>query len=122
MIDRYISIMIVWFFYCFMYFLSTGKIILKERKSLVTLGALTYPLYLIHNFAGKAIIDALSKTIPESIAIIMVICMMLLASWAIHTVIEKPLATPLKNYLFSILSRNKSLLSPSGRQPSSTAD
>jgi peptidoglycan/LPS O-acetylase OafA/YrhL len=107
--DKSISVVIVWFFYCLMYFLSIGKINLKERNVLITLGALTYPLYLIHNMAGKALIDKYSSIIPEQLLLVIVIGIMIFASWIIHLVIEKPLATPLKNYLLAIFDSNKSL-------------
>ncbi len=108
MVEKYIVVSIVWVFYFFMYFLSIGKIQLRERKIFITLGALTYPLYLIHNMAGKAIIDTYSNVVPEKIMILLVVVGMILASWIIHLLIEKPLATPMKNYLMSILGRAKS--------------
>lgn len=114
-VDKSISVAIVWLFYCFMYFLSIGKLKLKGRNIFITLGALTYPLYLIHNMAGKALIDKYSNIIPEEIMIIMVTIIMILASWIIHVVIEKPMSTPLKNYLLSMFNRKKSLTNQSSR-------
>lgn len=111
--ERLISVAIIWCFYCLMYCLSVGKINLKERDYFITLGALTYPLYLIHNVAGKALIDKYSSIIPEQVMIIFVIVFMIFASWVIHRVIEKPLATPLKHYLLSLFSRNKALANKS---------
>lgn len=112
-VDKSISVVVVWLFYCLMYLLSIGKINLKERNVFVTLGALTYPLYLIHNMAGKSLIDKYSHIIPEQIMIIMVIILMIFASWIIHLVIEKPLSTPLKNHLLSIFDRDKRLTNKS---------
>ena len=121
-VDKLVAVAIVLIFYCFMYFLSIGKIKLKERKIFITLGALTYPLYLIHNMAGKALIDQYSNLFNEKVIIILVIIIMILSSYFIHSVIEKPLATPLKNYLLSFCSRNKSLTNQSSRSPSSADD
>jgi len=121
-VDKSISVAIVWLFYCFMYFLSIEKINLKERNVYITLGALTYPLYLIHNMAGKALIDQYSNVLTEKIMIILVIIIMILSSWVIHLVIEKPLSTPLKKFLLSFFSRKKSLTNQSSRPPSSAAD
>lgn len=120
--EKSISVAIVWFFYCLMYFLSIGKIHLREKNIFITLGALTYPLYLIHNMAGKAIIDHFSSTISEKIMIVLVIIFMIFASWIIHSVIEKPLSTPIKNYLLRIFDRTKFLTNQSSRPPSSAAD
>jgi len=109
-IDKSIAVFIVWLFYVLFYFLSTGRINLSERKTIITLGALTYPLYLIHNMAGKAIIDYYSNFIPEQIMIIIVIAFILLISLVIHLGIERPLATPLKVFLLSKLNSAKSLI------------
>ncbi len=106
-VNKTISVAIVWLFYCLMYFLSIGKINLKERNFFIVLGALTYPLYLIHNVAGKVLIDKYSTIISEEIMVIVVIIIMILASWLIHLVIEKPISTPLKNHLLSIFDRDK---------------
>jgi peptidoglycan/LPS O-acetylase OafA/YrhL len=120
--EKFISVAIVWLIYFVLYFLCTGKINLKERNIYVVLGALTYPLYLIHNTAGKAIIDQYSTFIPEKVMIVVVIVFMIFSAWIIHLVIEKPLATPLKNYLLSIFESPKPLTSQSSRPPSSEAD
>ncbi len=104
--EKLISIAIVWLFYLLMYYLSIGKIKFKRREFFVTLGALTYPLYLIHNMAGKAIIDKYSILVSENIVVPIVIMLMIFISWTINMAIEKPLATPMKNYLLSIFNRN----------------
>lgn len=44
-------------FYIFFYLLSKGFFDISSSRFLVTAGLLSYPLYLIHNRAGKAIID-----------------------------------------------------------------
>lgn len=111
--EKSISVAIVWLFYCLMYFLSIGKINLKERNFFITLGALTYPLYLIHNVAGKALIDKYSNIIPEQILVVVVIIVMIFMSWIIHLVIEKHFSASLKNYLLTILDRDKSIINKS---------
>lgn len=101
-LQKWVSVVAVWGIYGFMFALSLGKINLKPRAFYVTLGALTYPLYLIHNMAGKTIIDAYSKYVPESLLIVFVILFMVMVSWCIHQWVEKPLAAPLKQGLNAI--------------------
>lgn len=117
-----ISVAIIWLFYCLMYFISIGKIHLREKNIFITLGALTYPLYLIHNMAGKAIIDYFSSTISENIMIVLVIASMIFTSWIIHVIFEKPLSTSVKKHLQDIFDRTKSLINQSSRPSSSAAD
>ncbi len=106
-VEKLISVIIVWAFYVFMYLLVIGKIQLKERSIFITLGALTYPLYLIHNTAGKAIIDQYSYVFSEEVMIILMIIFMLFVAWVIHVAFERPVSTPIKNYLMSTLAKSK---------------
>lgn len=46
-------------FFLFFYFLSLGKFCIRKSKIFMLLGMASYPLYLIHNKAGKSIIDSL---------------------------------------------------------------
>jgi len=103
--DRLISVAIVLLMFVFMYFLALGRFKLRSRRWYVTLGALTYPLYLIHNVAGKAIIDEFSPMFGEELMVLVTILMMLFFSYALHRLVEKPLATPMKNYMLGLLNR-----------------
>jgi len=106
--EKMTSVATIWGFYLLLFFLSTGKIDLKNRNLFVTLGALTYPLYLVHSNAGKALIDYYSLFVSEEFVIVLVIFLMLIVAWVIHLLIEKPLSTPLKNYLLRIFTPSKS--------------
>ncbi len=98
-VEKIISVLAVWGFYFFFYFISNDKINLDPKKIFLTIGALTYPLYLIHNMAGKAIIDHYSSIVPERILIILVIIFMIVASYLIYRFVERPLASRLKVFL-----------------------
>lgn len=100
-VEKLISVGIIFLFYGVMYFLSIGKMDLKKRNIFITLGALTYPLYLIHNAAGKVIIDQYASIIPKEIMIFLVLILMIFISWIIYVVTEKYLAMPIKVYLLS---------------------
>jgi len=100
--EKMISVAIIWGFYLLLYFLSTGVFNIKGKKIYVTMGALTYPLYLIHNMAGKALIDYYSNFFSERTVIMSVIFIMICFSWLMHVIVEKPFSTPIKNYLLKI--------------------
>lgn len=55
--SRLVSSCIVLVFFAFFYFLSHGFFNVKKRSFLILLGVMSYPIYLIHNKAGKAIIE-----------------------------------------------------------------
>ena len=110
-LDRSIAVIFIWLFYLLFYTLITEKISLAKRSYYVTLGGLTYPLYLIHNAAGKAIIDGPLKFLSEGASVSITILLMLLTSYLIHIVIDKRVATPMKSQLFKILKNLTSRVS-----------
>ncbi len=68
-----------------------------SRTLLRKLGALTYPLYLIHAAIGSALLLALVEHgLNRWLALMLVTGGALVGAWAIHRLIEKPLAERLK--------------------------
>ncbi len=102
--NQYTAVVFIWFFHLFFYALVTNKISLKNRSYYLTLGALTYPLYLIHGIAGQAIIDGPLKIMPAGLAVIVVTLFMLVFAYLIHILVEKKIATPMKNKLLNLIS------------------
>ncbi|WP_299735301.1 acyltransferase [uncultured Endozoicomonas sp.] len=100
--QKMISVLFIWSFYGVFYLLSTGRFTVKQRNVFLMMGGITYPLYLIHNVAGKAIIDYCMNTIPESVAIILVVLLMLFVAWLIHAYVENRLITPVKKHVLSL--------------------
>lgn len=69
---------------------ALGRLTAPKAPWVLTAGAITYPLYLIHNRAGNAMIDAM-PWLPDWLAVLLVIAVMLLASYAIYRFAERPL-------------------------------
>lgn len=63
-----------------------------QWRWLTTAGSLTYPLYLIHAFAGFAIIHRLSPVVPAYVLLLGLIGAMLTVAWLIHWWVERPLS------------------------------
>jgi len=105
--EKMVAIMLVGSFYLIFYSLITGRLSLKNRKVYIILGGLTYPLYLIHGFAGTSIIDYYRFSYSDTSIVLVTIVLMLFVSWLIHIGIEKKFATPLKLFLLNNLSSNK---------------
>lgn len=99
-IDLSISITLIWGFYLLFYIIIKEKISIVKRKLYLILGGITYPLYLIHNMAGKAIIDNVLNNLPDWLAVSITIILMLILSFIIHTVFEKRMSNPIKVKLF----------------------
>lgn len=107
-LDRLIAIMIICSFYVIFWTIVTDRLVLKKRNIYITLGALTYPLYLIHGFAGSAIIDYYRFSYSDTVIVTMTIVFMLFSSWVIHVAIEKRIASPMKRFLLSKFASKKS--------------
>lgn len=72
---------------------------------LVTAGALTYPLYLMHYAAGTTFINRLRDTMDARLLVVSVIAGFLLLSWAVHRFVERPVAGLLKRGLDTSFAR-----------------
>lgn len=103
-LQKLIAVIVIWIFYLFFYCLSTDRLTLKNRREYAAIGALTYPLYLIHNAAGTTIIDTLVPYVREELLICFTIAFMIIISWIINVAIENPIASPLKNFMLSKFS------------------
>ncbi|WP_424883253.1 acyltransferase family protein [Streptomyces sp. SLBN-8D4] len=74
-------------------------------KWLVTAGALTYPLYLMHYAAGAVLINRLRDTMDARLLIASVIAGFMLLSWLVHRFVERPVARLLKRGLDTSFAR-----------------
>ncbi|GAA3050607.1 peptidoglycan/LPS O-acetylase OafA/YrhL [Streptomyces olivoverticillatus] len=62
-------------------------------------GALTYPLYLLHEHLGWLIIKQSHGRVPRYVLLPALVAAMLLAAWLVHRCVERPLAARLKQGL-----------------------
>lgn len=104
-IDPWIAIALIWGFYLLFALMIAGKLSIKGSTTILALGGMTYPLYLIHNRAGKAAIDSLMTELPETWAVALVMLLVLAISLVIHKYLEQRIATPLKQFLLAQLRR-----------------
>ena len=83
---------------CFavMILVATGRLNRFDWPWLVTAGALTYPLYLIHQSLGVTVISGLRRVIPSWLLLICLIAALLGLAWLIHRFVERPLAARMK--------------------------
>ncbi|GAA2214566.1 acyltransferase [Nonomuraea monospora] len=69
------------------------------RPWLVTAGALTYPLYLLHAHVGFILFARLEGTVNKYVLLVAMIAVMLAAAYLVHRFVERPLAPWLKRLL-----------------------
>jgi len=83
--------------------MSFGKLNVRNTPLLVSLGSLTYPLYLIHARAGRSVIGSLDNFGFKAASIALTIVLVIIVSYLVTRFIEKPIATPMKSALFSLI-------------------
>ncbi|PWU58654.1 hypothetical protein DLE60_20600, partial [Micromonospora globispora] len=88
---------------------------------LTTAGALTYPLYLLHEYIGWVMIHHLHQVLPEWVTLLVVVVFFLVVSWLVHRFVEKPVSNWLRRRFAD--ARASSFLSqpPAGRRPATPA-
>lgn len=80
--------------------IAKNLIVINGGKFFFALGALTYPLYLLHNSAGKAVIDSpLLASVSQSYLILGVGCGVTVLSYLVFHYIEQPTARRLRQLL-----------------------
>ncbi|WP_441245710.1 acyltransferase family protein [Kitasatospora sp. McL0602] len=68
-------------------------------KWLTVAGALTYPLYLLHQQIGWQLITRVRRYLAPYPTLLVVTATMLLAAWLVHRLVERPLAPLMKRHL-----------------------
>ncbi|MFC4122540.1 acyltransferase family protein [Nonomuraea zeae] len=69
------------------------------RPWLVTAGALTYPLYLLHAHIGFVVFDRVGAVVDKYVLLAALILVMLGAAYLVHRFVERPLAPRIKRLL-----------------------
>jgi len=104
--EQTISCVIIFCFYLIFWLAVKDKWNISQKKTYVVLGALTYPLYLVHNIIGKMIIDYLHPYMTIELAVLVVTILMLFLSYFIYSCYEINVSTKIKNSLLNRLNKS----------------
>ena len=74
------------------------------------LGALSYPVYLLHQNIGMMIFDEVHPAVPHGIAFGLALVTTGCLAWLVHVVVERPLAPPFRRGLTRLLSGRRGSL------------
>jgi len=94
--------LVITLFYIFFYLISKHRLQIPRIKSLLLLGGITYPLYLIHLVAGRRLMDTLYGTVNSYLAVFVTIISILITATIMHITIDKKLCSILKAKLLSM--------------------
>lgn len=75
------------------------------RRRWVAVGALTYPLYLIHQNIGYIVFNRAYPALDVHLLLWGVLAVMLATAWLVHVAVERRLAPPLKRGLERLLDK-----------------
>jgi peptidoglycan/LPS O-acetylase OafA/YrhL len=92
-------------FFVIMGLVATHKLDGIRWRWLTVAGALTYPLYLIHQDVGFTVITYLRGDIPATVLAPLTFVAMLVLAWLIHRLVERPFAPLLKRKLTDAVRR-----------------
>jgi peptidoglycan/LPS O-acetylase OafA/YrhL len=86
---------------------------------LVVLGAMTYPLYLLHLDLGGTLIYVWQRRVPAPLLVVLATGAMLLLAWSVHRYVERPVAAGMKRALAWLSATARQRGRQHGRQPAS---
>ncbi|HEU0239328.1 MAG TPA: acyltransferase [Micromonosporaceae bacterium] len=95
-LNYWVAASIVTGFFVVLALIALGKLALIRGRWLVTAGALTYPLYLLHQQIGETVIRSLDPWVPSWLLLGLVFAAMLALSWLVHRYAERPVAARLR--------------------------
>ncbi|MFB7664195.1 acyltransferase family protein [Kitasatospora sp. NPDC056138] len=88
-----------------------------QWRWLTTAGALTYPVYLLHEYIGWNIIRRFQNRVPHGLLLVGLVTAMLVGAWLVHRLVERPLSRFLRDVLTKAIGEIRELSAPA---PTST--
>jgi peptidoglycan/LPS O-acetylase OafA/YrhL len=79
--------------------IALGRLSWIRWRALTTMGLLTYPLYLLHQQIGWVLVYGFRDIFPSWVTLTLVITILLLASYLVHRLVERPLSRKLRAVL-----------------------
>lgn len=108
-LNYWVAAAIVSTFFVVLTLTALHKLTAVRGRWLVTAGALTYPLYLLHQQIGETLIRSLDHRVPSWVLLVGVFVFMLLLSWLVQHYAERPLARRVRAALTAGLLRARDL-------------
>jgi peptidoglycan/LPS O-acetylase OafA/YrhL len=101
--NSYVVIGMISTFFAIMLLVSIRRTGFLGKRQWVTIGALTYPLYLLHQRIGFMIFNLAYPAINPHILLWGTVFLMLAAAYLVNVLIEQKYSIPLKNFLTHLI-------------------
>ncbi len=102
--------------------LSLTRLQYLQAAWLTSIGALTYPLYLLHQYWGWWVISMLSDHVPALVCVVVATAVSIGLAWLLYRGVEKPMAPKLKNAVARLLALTERKPSPDRTPPAGHVD
>jgi len=97
--SKFIPDIIIILFYITFYLLTAERLTFLSGRTLIFLGTISYPLYLIHENIGNTVIYWLRRLVDEQLFYVPVTIVLVIAmAYVIHLYIEKPVMKKIRHY------------------------
>jgi peptidoglycan/LPS O-acetylase OafA/YrhL len=119
-LNYWVSVTIVTAFFVLLTLIALGKLDAIRGQWLITAGALTYPLYLLHQQVGETLIRVLDGRIPAWFVLVIALATMLALAWLVQRFAERPMANRIRTVLLAGLAKVRSrrhTVTSGGAQP-----
>ncbi|HEY2792902.1 MAG TPA: acyltransferase [Micromonosporaceae bacterium] len=98
----WIAVTIMTAFFVVLTLVALGKLSMLRGRWLVTAGALTYPLYLLHQQIGETWIESLSPYVPSWVLMWGTFAVMLALAYVVQRWVERPVARMTRTILYAL--------------------
>lgn len=86
-------------FFLVMLLVARGKTTKLAHRSWLIFGAVSYPLYLLHQYVGYMLANKLLASLGQALTFWTIVAICLLVAWLVHVVLEKPMARAMKKFI-----------------------
>lgn len=90
-LDALIAKGLVFCIYLFFWLLSRGRLNVVPSRRLIFMGAISYPIYLIHSVAGKTFINFMNIYVGVELSVFITIVIVLVIASMVHLYFERPI-------------------------------
>jgi peptidoglycan/LPS O-acetylase OafA/YrhL len=118
--DRGIVLSLVTACFVLMLLVATRKTGWIGRRNWVVLGALTYPLYLVHQSIGYVIFNHLYPAVDAHLLLWGTVAVMIAVAWVINVHVEQRFAGPFKRRLTHWWDATRALATPGSKNQADT--
>ncbi|MCP9465120.1 MAG: acyltransferase [Nitrospira sp.] len=105
-------------FFTVMLLIALRRTAFASRKEWVVLGAISYPLYLLHQNVGYMVFNVAYSTVNTHVLFWGMIIVAILSASLVHTLVERRWSSPLRTVLYRVADRVQRLMWPSNGEAS----